>query len=244
VITRRLRISAFVLVMLILPVTSIAVEIARFSSLPAESGFAPWRETGLRKQPRTRFSLVTDERGVIVVRADSSAAVAGLVHDIHADPREYPVIEWRWKIARLIQAADISRKGDDDFPARVYVMFDYDLKRLSWFARAKLRMACLFYGNAVPAAALCYVWDRNTPVDTIAPNAYTDRTRMIVVQSGADKLNEWVFESRNVYEDFRLAFGEDPPKITGIAIATDTDNMGESAVAWFGDVRLIMAATH
>lgn len=227
-----------IVLLLTLPAEGIAVEVARFSAMAAESGFAPWRETGLRKQPRTRFSLVTDEHGTVVIRADSTAAAAALVYDLQADPREYPMINWRWKTERLIQAADITRKAGDDYPARVYVTFDYDLKRLGWFARTKLRIARLFYGDAVPAAALCYVWDGNAPVDTIVANAYTDRIRMIVVQSGGDKLNEWVFESRDVYADFQRAFGEEPLDITGIVIATDTDDTGESTVTWFGDIRL------
>ena len=233
-----LRISFFLFLALTLPAQGTAAKIARFSSMATGSDLTPWREMGLRKLPRTQFSLVTDERGIVVVRADSSAAVAALIHDVQADPAEYGVISWRWKIARLIQAADISRKKGDDYPARVYVTFDYDLKKLGFFTRIKMRMARVFYGDAVPTAALCYVWDGKSPVNTIVPNAYSDRTRMIVVRSGAEELNQWVSESRNLYEDFRTAFGEEPPEITGIAIATDTDDTGESATAWYGDIRL------
>ena len=35
------------------------------------------------------------------------------------------------------------------------------------------------------------------------------------------------------------AFGEEPPKINGIAIMTDADNTGKSATAYFGDIRLL-----
>ena len=42
--------------------------------------------------------------------------------------------------------------------------------------------------------------------------------------------------TRNVLEDFRQAFGTDPPLITGVAIMTDTDNTGESATAYYGDL--------
>ena len=70
------------------------------------------------------------------------------------------------------------------------------------------------------------------------PNAYTKRLRMIVVGIGAAKLNEWQSYRRNVYEDYKQAFGEEPPKVSGIAIMTDTDNTGESATAFYGDIRL------
>ena len=38
------------------------------------------------------------------------------------------------------------------------------------------------------------------------------------------------------YEDYKKAFGEEPPMISGVAIMTDTDNTGESAIAYYGDI--------
>ena len=116
--------------------------------------------------------------------------------------------------------------------------FDLAPKQLGWFARNKLRIARLLYGKDVPAAALCYVWDTRAPEGTMVPNAYTDRVKMIVVQSGAQQLGEWVTESRNIHDDYRDAFGAEPPPITSIVIATDTDDTGETATSWFGDLAL------
>jgi hypothetical protein len=45
-----------------------------------------------------------------------------------------------------------------------------------------------------------------------------------------------VSKKRNVYEDYKKAFGQEPPMISGVAIMTDTDNTGESAVAYYGDI--------
>ena len=42
---------------------------------------------------------------------------------------------------------------------------------------------------------------------------------------------------RDVAADFRAAFGEAPPRITGIAVSADTDNTGERVTALFGDLR-------
>jgi len=50
------------------------------------------------------------------------------------------------------------------------------------------------------------------------------------------RLNQWLNEERNVYEDYKKAFGEESPMISGIAIMTDTDNTGESATAYYGDI--------
>jgi len=59
---------------------------------------------------------------------------------------------------------------------------------------------------------------------------------MIVVESGKDHLNKWITEERNIYDDYLKAFGKAPPPISGVAIMTDSDNTGESAVAFYGDL--------
>ncbi|MDZ7682540.1 MAG: DUF3047 domain-containing protein [Fodinibius sp.] len=71
---------------------------------------------------------------------------------------------------------------------------------------------------------------------TIVPNPFTDWVYMIAVQSGRSKSGRWIVESRNIMEDYRQAFGESPPDITGVAIMTDTDNTGGSATAYYGDI--------
>jgi hypothetical protein len=52
-------------------------------------------------------------------------------------------------------------------------------------------------------------------------------------------VGQWLDEKRNLLEDYRKRFGEDPPKAGAVAIMTDTDNTGEQAVAWYGPVRLL-----
>jgi hypothetical protein len=59
---------------------------------------------------------------------------------------------------------------------------------------------------------------------------------MIVVESGESKVNQWVCDERNLFEDYKKAFGGNPPMISGVAIMTDTDNTGESATAYYGDI--------
>ena len=54
--------------------------------------------------------------------------------------------------------------------------------------------------------------------------------------SGPGHLNRWVAEERNVYADYKRIFNQEPPEISGVAIMTDSDNTGESAVAWYGDI--------
>jgi len=61
---------------------------------------------------------------------------------------------------------------------------------------------------------------------------------MIVVESGGANLGQWRHYRRNVVEDFRRAFGEDPEDIVAIGMLTDSDNTRQSARALYGDITL------
>ena len=83
-----------------------------------------------------------------------------------------------------------------------------------------------------------YVWDAAGPAGRSFPNPYTPRVRTIVVEGGRARLGQWLAYERDIVADYRAAFGEDPPPISGVAIMTDADNTGDRASAWFGDVSL------
>jgi hypothetical protein len=201
------------------------------AAIPAE-----WKAVGpARESKQTRYTLVADG-ATTVIRTDSSATASGLSRRLRVDPGAYPVLRWRWKVANILKASDITSKQGDDFPARLYVMFDYPLEKLPFGERVKIRLARALYDPDLPAATLCYVWDGKAPAGTIVPSPYTSRVRTIVVESGASRVNQWLSVEREIAEDFRAAFGETAPAITALAIATDTDNTGESATAFFGDI--------
>lgn len=186
----------------------------------------------------TRYSVEQDG-GEPVIRAEANGSMSGLIRAVRVEPAKTPILRWRWRIAQPLKTADMATKAGDDYAARLYVLFDYDVSRLSFLTRSKLALAKLIYGVEVPAAALNYVWDNRYPVGTTRPNAYTDRARMIVVESGAGRAGQWVTVTRDIVADFRAAFGEDAPPVIAIAIATDTDNTGEQATAWYGDIRFL-----
>lgn len=204
----------------------------------------PWRIATLPKPKRaTQYALVVDG-GTVVLRAEANASMASVMHPLGTDPGRFPLISWRWKISNIVRRADIGSKTGDDFPARVYVLFDYDVSKLSVLQRAKLFLARKLYGKDVPAAALCYVWDGKAAIGTSAWSPYSDRVRVIVVESGTANVNQWQEYERDIVADFRAAFGEDPPPISGVAVASDTDNTGEAVTALFGDIRLSPRPRH
>ena len=59
---------------------------------------------------------------------------------------------------------------------------------------------------------------------------------MIAVESGSGRAGQWIRERRDVREDYRHVFGEEPGRVDAVAIMTDTDNTGATATAWYGDI--------
>lgn len=213
-----------------------AIEVGEFSAAEGNELPTGWQPLILKKSKKqTLYSLVKED-GKAVIKADSKASASGLAREIRIDPKQYPIVEWRWKIANVIDGADPRAKNGEDYPARLYVHFDYDAAKLSFLDRTKLKAASAFYGRELPTAVINYVWEGRIDRDTLLISPFTDRVRVIVVESGTAHLNQWRSERRNVFDDYRRAFGEDPPMITGVAIMTDSDNTGESATAWYGDI--------
>ncbi len=222
---------------LALPAIGTSPEIAPFSRMTPGGAIGDgWQPLAFRRiEQRTRYTLVR-EGDATVVRADADASASGLVFRLDGPLAARPVLTWRWKIADVVAGGDPRRKEGDDYAARVYVTFRYDPARLSAFDRARYGLAKQLDGEYPPHAGLTYVWDARLPVGTVLPNAYTDRVKMIVVRSGTAEAGQWVAESRDVLADYRRAFGEDPPPVSGVAIMTDTDQTGGRATAWYGDL--------
>lgn len=216
-----------------------ASTIGDFSSMSpdAERFGDGWTLTTLKDITPTRFDLV-DVDGQVVVRASADNAAASLARTVRRELTAEPVLRWRWRIDRVVEKSDIATKQGDDFAARLYVFFDYPLDHLSLVERTKLKLARWWYGDQVPAAALCYVWANRERPGTETWNAYTSRARMIVLRNADSGVGEWADERRNLAVDFRNAFGDVAPAVTGFAIAADTDQTGESVTAWFGDISL------
>ena len=61
-------------------------------------------------------------------------------------------------------------------------------------------------------------------------------TKNIVLESGSEKLGEWIAEKRNVYEDYKKLFREEPPKTVKISIWIDSDDTESEAEAFYDDL--------
>jgi hypothetical protein len=213
------------------------IEVGKFSAATVGDTLpADWKPLTFRKIERhTTYKLVKDN-DTVVIKAEAEASASGLTREIKINPKEYPVVQWRWKVMNILKKGDVNRKEGDDYPARIYITFEYDPSKLSFFEKAKYGTIKLLYGQYPPLAAINYIWESKAPVGTMVPNPFTDRVMMFVVESGPSKVNQWVNEERNIFDDYKKAFGQEPPMISGIAIMTDTDNTGETAIAYYGDI--------
>lgn len=203
-------------------------------------GWQPWILSPFKRP--TAYHLVSRE-GTTVIRAEARSSASGLIHPLALNPGTYPLLQWRWKVDELIGKADNSQKHLEDAPARLVVSFDGDMEKLTPQDRMLFDNVRILTGQQMPYATLMYIWGNRAPRETVIPNKHTSRVRMIVVESGRDKLGSWQDVTRNVIDDYRRAFGEEPGRISAVGIMTDTDNTGGNANAYYGDILFRKPAT-
>ena len=183
----------------------------------------------------TTYRLV-EQDGVVVIQADSTEGGSGLYRKIHIDPHRHPILEWRWRVPRDSGRGGPKGPSGESPPARISLAFDGDPSKLDFEDRVKLRMAKALTVNGLPYASLLYVWLNGKPAETVYSSPHTERVRHIVVESGEGRLDEWVSVRRNVLEDYKRAFGEEPGHIVGIGVMTDYGDNNAPRRAYYGDI--------
>jgi len=214
-----------------------------FSELQSltESIWEPLTFRGIRQY--SHYRLVRGN-GINVVRAETDGGASGLIARKRVDPNVFQNIEWRWKVSNIYHKGDAGKKSGDDYPARIYIAFAHEPERTGFLEKAGRAAAGILYDGELPGSAINYIWANKLEPGRIIPNVYSKDARMIAVNSGSKKTGRWVAHKRNIIEDYRRAFGREPPAIIGIAIMSDSDNTGESATAWYGDISLSRTGLH
>jgi hypothetical protein len=199
---------------------------------------AGWTHETLPRVPRANAFAIVEDDGTRVLQVQSSASASSLLAPVAGPPGAAPVLRWRWKVSRALPGSDMRRKEGDDYAARLYVMFDLPADRLSLGDRLRLQTARIASGREIPAAALCYVWGQAQPAGASGPNPFTDRVRMVVVDSGGGFAGRWRTAERDLARDWAATFGGPMPPAVAVAVGSDTDNTGEAVDTWFGDLVL------
>ncbi|MCC6501936.1 MAG: DUF3047 domain-containing protein [Deltaproteobacteria bacterium] len=151
------------------------------------------------------------------IHMKSAGTSSAVYKEISFDLREFPHLNWRWKAVKLPRGADVRKKTTDDQAVQVYVVFP------RWPEQVNSRL-------------VGYIWDSSAPEGLAIRSAKSKNTRYIVLKSGGEGLGSWFQEKRNVYDDYRALFNEEPPKAGSVSIMIDSDDTKSTAEAFVSDI--------
>ena len=160
---------------------------------------------------------VAEEEGRRALHLKSHGDHSTIAKKIRIDLRVTPILEWTWKIVELPAGADIRKKDTSDLTGHIFVAWP----RFPTLLRTRL---------------IGYVWDTIAPAQTVEKSQKTGAVTFFVVRSGPGDLNRWLTERRNVYEDYRKVFGENPENPQAVVVSIDTNDTHSGAEAFIGRI--------
>jgi len=168
--------------------------------------------------PKHDFTIV-DNDGRRTLHLRSTDETSTVSRDIKGKVKlkETPILEWSWKVVTLPKGADSRSKHTDDQAAQLYV---------SWPR----------FPQAVRSRIIGYIWDTTAPQGLFVESEKTGTVTYVVVRSGPGELGKWLTERRNVVEDYRKIYGEEPDNPGAVSIAIDSDDTHSTAEAFFGAI--------
>lgn len=193
---------------------------AQWFSFDKKDALKDWQEKVFKG--KVFYSVKTEKSGGYL-SAYSSNSASGILYEVSFNPRKDPWVSWKWKVIQfpakeVAQNAPANWIEKDDYATRFYVIFP-----------------ALIFTNI---KTLEYVWDRYLPEGTTMTSPYYHNIKIIVAESGEKNIGKWVFEKRNIREDFKKAFGREPGAAYAIAIMTDTDNTNSTAEAEYDEIKV------
>jgi len=142
-----------------------------------------------------------------------------LINKDDVDIYETPVLTWKWRIRNTPDGANEDDKND--VAASIYVV--YDMGRVALFKK-------------VPKS-IRYTWSSSLPEGTELSKFFNNQK--IVVGTGEEQAGEWITFERNIVEDYKRLFGDDPPaKPLAILILSDGDTTNSLSSADYDDIYL------
>jgi hypothetical protein len=136
---------------------------------------------------------------------------------ISIDLRKYPYLSWRWKASKLPEGGDIRKRETDEQAGQIYVVFPK-------------------FPSPVNTRSVGYIWDSQAPVGLSGTSTAYSKMKYVVLQSGPVKVNQWISETRNVYEDYQEFFQEEPPTLGGVVLYINTQHSKSSAEIFYADI--------
>ncbi|HSE94538.1 MAG TPA: DUF3047 domain-containing protein [Methylomirabilota bacterium] len=176
-----------------------------------------WQKQSWGK-PNYDFTIVEDGgRKVLRLRSDGDSSNVSKEIKDKVKLRDTPILEWSWKVVALPKGADLRRKETDDQAAQIYVTWPR-------------------FPEAVRSRIIGYVWDTTAPAGLTVLSQKTSTVTYVVVRSGAAELGRWLTERRNVLEDFKRIYGEEPEDPSVVSVGVDSDDVKGTAESFFGPI--------
>lgn len=179
-----------------------------------------WKHLLIKRKSSYRIAYMD---GSLVIVATGLGGASGLIRRTDIETADCQFMDWVWRVDELQIKADLSTKAGDDVAAAIFLLFGDPG----------------FLSNPDPVPTLRYVWTTERhKIDDIIDNPYMRGVvKNIVIEAGNARLNQWVNERRNVYADYKKAFGNSPKEpVTAIVIFTDNDQTGEPVTAYFREI--------
>jgi hypothetical protein len=171
------------------------------------------------KQKPIDISLVK-EGDQTAVRLKSKNSAFGIYKEQDFDIKDYPFLNWEWKVDELPEGGSFLDKNTDDQAAQVYISFG----SLSFFNKPFVK-------------AVGYYWSSTVPVGTSGECPTWSKSRVIVLESGKEDLGKWKTEKRNVYEDYKKLFQEDnPSNASALRLYTNSQHTKTGTEASFRNI--------
>ena len=197
-----------------------------------------WKPLHFPKIEKHSLYSVESKDGEHYLRAETQASASGLLYRESFNVYDYPKVRWRWKISNVYDKGDGRTKASDDYPIRIYVLFEYDPQKAGAADKIKYGLARIIYGEYPPHSAINYVWSSATWNTPFITSPRTDKVKVVALQSGTAKAGTWQEEEVDALQDYRRMFGTDPPARASLGIMSDSDNTAEKAVSFVSFVEV------
>lgn len=201
---------------------AVPAAVGRAEALDPRLAAAGWQFRGVPRRAATRFGLGPE--GEITLHAEN--AVGFLARPFAPPPGP---LAWRWRVDEAPPPSDPGRKGADDRPLALHVLFADAAP--GPFAAMRRWVAGALLPEGFSGRAVTYLWG-GAPAGARLPNPYAPRDGALVCLRGPEApLGAWLTERVEPAADFRAAFGVAAPPVTHLALSADTDDLGGIARA-------------
>ena len=182
------------------------------------------------KKRATEYVIRSDSNTTYLEMISRSAA-SGIIYQGRFNPGEDSILTWRWRVQNVIPDADGKEKDSDDYPIRIFVMFDDDLADISFWQSIKNTAAKIMYGIEPPESSLCFVWANIEYSEKYFDSPYSETVKIIPIETGGKRVGHWITEQVNIASFYQEIYKRKCPPVASLAIMSDTDNTGSDVNA-------------